>query len=107
MAFTVPVLERLVEVTGSQDKPVKNISITSVGFRDAAATFMNPHWSAPSGGDWSLHRGGALFIEGAENVTVAEYVLCVLAVAVFHSTTTPRGDNVANNAVPSRRWIRL
>ncbi len=66
----MPVLPRLVELAGNQSAPVRNVAIHGVGFRDAAATFMDPRWSAPSGGDWSLHRGGALFIEGAEEVSV-------------------------------------
>ena len=27
-------------------------------------------WGVPSGGDWSLYRGAAVFIEGTENVIV-------------------------------------
>ena len=30
---------------------------------------MNP-WGVPSGGDWGLYRGGAIFVEGAEDVTI-------------------------------------
>ena len=37
------------------------------GFRP---TFLDPY-VVPSPGDWAIHRGGALFIEGSENVTVA------------------------------------
>ena len=70
VAYTVPVLKRLVSVVGSQQAPVTGVSIRGVGFRDAASTFMDPRWSAPSGGDWALHRGGALFVEGAEGLTV-------------------------------------
>ena len=73
MSFTVPALQRLIVLSGTQDAPVRNITISGVGFRDAASTFMDRRWSAPSGGDWSLHRGGAVFIEGAANVTVSEY----------------------------------
>eukprot|EP00755_Sulcionema_specki_P003110 Sspe_Gene.27248::Locus_11646_Transcript_1_1_Confidence_1.000_Length_1842::g.27248::m.27248 len=58
-------LETLVHITGA-----KNISIANVGFRDAAATFMSD-WGVPSGGDWALHRGGAVLIENSENVTLA------------------------------------
>lgn len=68
--FTVPVLQSLVRIEGSQQAPVKDVVIQGIGLRDAAATFMG-EWGAPSGGDWSLHRGGAIFIEGAENVTVS------------------------------------
>jgi len=49
---------------------VENIQIQDLSFRDQAATFMDEGWSAPSGGDWSLRRGGAIFIENSSNVTV-------------------------------------
>jgi len=49
---------------------IENVRIQDLTFRDQAATFMEDDWSAPSGGDWSLHRGGAIFIENASNVTI-------------------------------------
>lgn len=67
---SVPVLQRLVALQGTKSKPITDITISRVGFRDAAATFMDPRWAPPSGGDWALHRGGALFIEGTERVAV-------------------------------------
>ena len=50
---------------------VSNIRIEDLSFRDQASTFMEEGWSAPSGGDWSLHRGGAIFIENASNITIS------------------------------------
>ena len=35
---------------------------------------MNP-WGVPSGGDWGLYRGGAIFVEGAEDVIVQHNTL--------------------------------
>jgi hypothetical protein len=35
---------------------------------------MNP-WGVPSGGDWGLYRGGAIFIEGAEFITIQHNTL--------------------------------
>eukprot|EP01048_Picozoa_sp_COSAG05_P002815 COSAG05_NODE_122_length_17611_cov_47.044655_13_plen_146_part_00 len=35
---------------------------------------MEP-WGVPSGGDWGLYRGGAIFIEGAEDVRVQHNTL--------------------------------
>jgi len=32
---------------------------------------MKP-WAVPSGGDWGLYRGGAIFLEGVENVSVTD-----------------------------------
>ena len=64
-----PVLDQLISVMGSQDKPVTNISITNLVFAHTATTYMSSY-EVPSGGDWSVHRGGAVFVEGAENVVV-------------------------------------
>lgn len=64
-------LKTLIEIVGdSQDSPVKGVSIQGVGFRDAAYTYMDD-WGVPSGGDWSLHRGGAVFLERTEEVSVS------------------------------------
>ena len=35
---------------------------------------MNP-WGVPSGGDWGLYRGGAIFVEGAEDITLQHNTL--------------------------------
>lgn len=35
-----------------------NVNIENISFRDQASTYMEDGWSAPSGGDWSLRRGG-------------------------------------------------
>ncbi|XP_065920298.1 uncharacterized protein [Dysidea avara] len=64
-----PVLDQLIAVMGSQDKPVTNITIANLVFAHSATTYMSSY-EVPSGGDWSVHRGGAVFVEGAEHVLV-------------------------------------
>lgn len=63
--FTLGLMTELVNLRGA-----RNVVIENVGFRDMAATYMEENWSAPSGGDWSLHRGGAIHLENASNVTI-------------------------------------
>jgi hypothetical protein len=46
-----------------------NISISNLGFRDTAATYLS-NWSVPSGGDWSIHRGGAIYMEDVSNIRI-------------------------------------
>ena len=76
----VPQLKQLLRVVGSElghqsgapgsgSGTVDNVKILGVGFRDSAYTYLD-EWGIPSGGDWALHRGGALFVEGAEGLTV-------------------------------------
>eukprot|EP00041_Stephanoeca_diplocostata_P027514 m.757752 g.757752 ORF g.757752 m.757752 type:complete len:945 (+) comp23189_c0_seq1:37-2871(+) len=69
LQFVATRLRRLVEVVGSKAAPVTNVTLRGVGFRDTHYTYMDP-WGVPSGGDWSLHRGGAVFLEGTEHVAV-------------------------------------
>ena len=54
---------------GTMDRPIRDVTIQGVKFRDAADTTMEP-WGVPSGGDWGLYRGGAVFLEGTEGCSV-------------------------------------
>ena len=64
--FRLGLLEQILEFHGTS-----NISIENVGFRDTVPTYHPQFdWSAPSGGDWSLHRGGAIFLENVTNLSI-------------------------------------
>ncbi len=67
--FVVPKLHRLITVVGQLGKPVTNVTVRGLGMRDTKITYMEP-WGVPSGGDWALHRGGAVFLERTEGVTI-------------------------------------
>mmetsp|Transcript_11555 Transcript_11555/g.12404 ORF Transcript_11555/g.12404 Transcript_11555/m.12404 type:complete len:1059 (-) Transcript_11555:164-3340(-) len=64
--LTLGLLTELVDLRNAT-----NIRIENLSFRHQASTYMEEGWSAPSGGDWSLRRGGAIFIENASNITVS------------------------------------
>ena len=64
-----PILDELIVVMGTQDQPVMNITIANLTLAHTAATYLSSY-EVPSGGDWSVHRGAAVFIEGAEHVLV-------------------------------------
>jgi hypothetical protein len=63
--LTVGLLTELISI-----RDTGNVEISNLGFRDQAPTFMAEDWSAPSGGDWALHRGGAILVENAFNVSI-------------------------------------
>ncbi|XP_065177576.1 uncharacterized protein LOC135808331 [Sycon ciliatum] len=67
-------LQVLINITGTQANPVKNVTISGIGFCDAAYTYLSPH-GVPSGGDWGLERLGALFFQGTENCVVNSSIL--------------------------------
>eukprot|EP00980_Cylindrotheca_fusiformis_P013649 scaffold3513_cov102-Cylindrotheca_fusiformis.AAC.10 len=64
-------LQTMINIKGTMENPVQNIRIRGLGFRDAAKTYME-QWAAPSGGDWALHRGGAIHLEGTEGITISD-----------------------------------
>ena len=62
-------LDTLISINATMAKPASDITLQGVGLRDAADIVMKP-WGVPSGGDWGLFRGGAVFIEGCVGCTV-------------------------------------
>jgi hypothetical protein len=80
---------------------VSNVSISNLGFRDAAATYMSD-WSVPSGGDWSIHRGGAILVEDADNIHIHDCIFSRLdGNAIFLSRRT-RNISIRRNEF---KWI--
>jgi Right handed beta helix region len=66
------VLKQLIELRGTEDHPVRSITLTGFRIAHTASTFLE-EYDAPSLGDWTIHRGGAVFIEGAEDCTVERF----------------------------------
>jgi hypothetical protein len=61
-----PVLKQVVEFRGSQEAPVHNIYFSGFRIAHTASTYFE-EYEAPSLGDWTIHRGGAVFFGGAED----------------------------------------
>jgi len=64
-----PVLEQVVRFAGTHTRPVAHVSLEGFRIAHTAATFMNTY-EVPSLSDWAIHRGGAVFLEGARNVGI-------------------------------------
>ena len=63
-------IEQLFSVSGaSQAAAVKNVRISSLTLRHAAPTYM-ANYSVGSGGDYAVHRGGAISLLNTMNVTI-------------------------------------
>jgi len=65
----VPLVKDLVQFRGSQDRPVHHITLSGLRITHTTSTFLEPY-DAPSRGDWNIHRGGAVFLEGAEHCAI-------------------------------------
>ncbi len=65
----VGLLKRLIDVKGTRERPVRNLNFNGFRFAHTSATFMDDYIT-PSTGDWGIHRGGAVYMEGAEDCSI-------------------------------------
>ena len=70
LAFWVPALEVLFNLSGTPSAPVRDVTFAGLAFRDQRKSLLDD-WMVPSGGDWSLRRAGGLHFEGTERATVS------------------------------------
>jgi hypothetical protein len=71
--LAMPVLDSVIVVNGSQSARgayASSISFSGFTITQTRVTYLE-QFQVPSGGDWSVHRGASLFVQDAENVTVA------------------------------------
>jgi len=61
----------LIVVRGTAAGPVRHLAFRGLTFTQTRLTFMD-HYEPVSRGDWAIHRGGAIFLEGAEDVAVED-----------------------------------
>ncbi|AIY11748.1 PDZ domain-containing protein [Cellulophaga baltica] len=67
--FEVSVLKDLIQVVGTLENPVKNVSISNITFENTQRTFMEVYEPLLRS-DWNIYRGSAIFFEGTENCNV-------------------------------------
>ena len=60
----------LVQLEGTQSVPVTDVILANITFAHTTETFMNSY-EVPSGGDYAIHRNGAVRFQGTERSTVA------------------------------------
>lgn len=65
------ILKNLIEVRGTAAAPVRHLTIRGLTFTQSGLTFMEPY-EPVSRGDWAIHRGGALFLEGTEDLAIED-----------------------------------
>ena len=59
----------IVSLQGSRQSPVQAVTIRGITFVHTSNSFLRAY-EAPSGGDYSVHRGGAVVLQGTSEVVV-------------------------------------
>jgi hypothetical protein len=67
-------LKHLVEFRGTEQAPVRFVSFKGLTFRHAARTFMENKEPLVRS-DWTTYRGGAIFLNGAEDCAVEDCLI--------------------------------
>eukprot|EP01084_Bolivina_argentea_P271094 461150_1 len=105
LLFEVTNLKVLFNYTGTKNKPITNMTLVGITLRDTALTYMDPHGMV-SGGDWALQRTGAIYIEGAEHISIKDNIFTRLDgnaisinkynrnITIFRNEFVWQGDNV-------------
>jgi hypothetical protein len=67
--FEVPVHSRVLAIRGTRDNPVHDVVIRGIGLAHTEVTYLDPY-EAPSLGDWTIRRDGAIYLSGIEDCAV-------------------------------------
>jgi len=70
----VPRLKHLIELRGSEQAPVKWVAFRGITFRHTLRTFMETKEPLLRS-DWTVYRGGAVFINGSEDCAIEDCFL--------------------------------
>jgi hypothetical protein len=77
-AIVVSNLKRVIELKGSRQQPVKEVTLSGIRFAHTEATYLEPY-ETPSLGDWTIYRSGAVVLEGTEHCRVEKCAFSDLA----------------------------
>ena len=92
------VLKNLIELKGTEEQPVQNISIEGIKFEHTKRTLFEPYEPLLRS-DWTIYRGGAVFIEGAENCSLENCEFTNLGGNVVFVSSYNRNIRIASNHI--------
>jgi hypothetical protein len=91
-------LQNLISITGKENLPIKNISISNINFIQTQRTLFEPH-EALLRSDWKLHRGGALILENTENIQIDNCVFTNLGSHAIMASGYNKKMLISNNHI--------
>jgi hypothetical protein len=92
------ILKNLLSIIGEYKTPVKNIEISGIKFEHAQRTLMEVYEPLLRS-DWTMYRGGAIFIENSENISVVDCEFTNLGGNVIFVSKYNRGAVIKGNHI--------
>lgn len=92
------ILKSLIELKGTEENPVQNISIEGIKFEHTQRTLFEKYEPLLRS-DWTMYRGAALFIEGAENCSVKNCEFTNLGGNVVFVSAYNRNVEISGNHI--------
>ncbi|MNX21342.1 hypothetical protein D3C86_513050 [compost metagenome] len=96
--FTFSRLTDLIHIKGDLKSPVKNISLNGIDFTETARSFMlvkEPLLRS----DWTIYRGGAVLLEGTENISITNCNFYNLGGNAVFLSKYNKNDKISNNHI--------
>ncbi|WP_372743969.1 right-handed parallel beta-helix repeat-containing protein [Lutibacter sp.] len=94
----VSALKDLIQVKGTLESPVKNITISNITFKNTKRTFME-EFEPLLRSDWTIYRGSVLFFEGTENCKVENSEFTNLGGNVILASKYNKGLSIIRNHI--------
>ncbi len=96
--FEIVQQKHLIDIIGSEENPVKHISIIGIKFEHTQRTLFEDYEPLLRS-DWTIYRGGALFIEGTENVEIENCEFTNLGGNAIFVSAYNRDVSIKNNHI--------
>ncbi len=91
-------LKNLLEIKGDENNPVKDVLIQGIKFEHAKRT-INEVYEPLLRSDWTMYRGGAVFITGAEDIDIKDCEFTNLGGNVIFVSNYNRNVNIEGNHI--------
>lgn len=103
------ILKNLVTIVGDYKTPVKNIEISGIKFEHAQRTLMEVYEPLLRS-DWTIYRGGAIFIENSENISVVDCEFTnlggnVIFVSKYNRDVKIKGNHIYNSGASAVSFV--
>jgi hypothetical protein len=92
------VLDELIYLHGSREQPVKKVVISRIQFTGTNRTFMKTREPLLRS-DWTIYRGGAVLVEGAEEITIQQCSFSLLGGHAVFVSRYNREVRIENNHI--------